>query len=229
VPPNLIVAMHPSALRQILFTAVEKLAQAMSSGQITLDAGREEEHVRITITGYPVTAKGPPNSDLIREILAAQGGSIEARLEDNRIFFGVELPSAGRVTVLVVDDNADLVHFYRRYIAGTRYQILHIAEGQSAFETIQNSQPDIVVLDVMLPDIDGWELLTHLRQHPATRAIPVVVCSVVRRAELALALGATLYVPKPVRRQEFIQALDRVLSQASIRTSKAQSNNVITD
>jgi len=61
-----------------------------------------------------------------------------------------------------------------------------------------------------LPDIDGWELLTNLREHPATRSLPVIVCSVVREEELALALGAARYVPKPVRRQEFIQALDQV-------------------
>jgi len=104
-----------------------------------------------------------------------------------------------------------LVHFYRRYTTGTRYQIVHLAEGQHALETIQEVKPDIIVLDVMLPDIDGWELLADLRQQPAAETLPIIVCSVVRRAELALSLGASLYLPKPVRRRQFIQALGQIL------------------
>jgi CheY-like chemotaxis protein len=67
----------------------------------------------------------------------------------------------------------------------------------------------------MLPDIDGWKLLTQLREHPATQAVPIIVCSVVRREKLALALGATMYVSKPVGYQQFVQALDQSLSQAA--------------
>jgi len=66
----------------------------------------------------------------------------------------------------------------------------------------------------MLPDVDGWELLTHLHQHPATRHIPVLVCTVVHAEELARALGAAAYLAKPVRRAEFIEALRQLRPQA---------------
>jgi DNA-binding response OmpR family regulator len=147
--------------------------------------------------------------------LATQGGTVEISAEGNCVSFLVKLPSTDYVTVLVVDDNLDLVHFYRRYVTGTRYRIVHVAKGQQVFKTLEEFPSDIIVLDVMLPDIDGWELLAHLREHTVTRSIPVVVCSVVRERELALALGAALYLPKPVRRRQFILALDEVLSQAS--------------
>ncbi len=225
MPPDLSVTIHPSALDQILVKAIGKVVQHMSSGQITLGAERERERVTIQITGHPVKAERSASSDLIREILATQGGSIEANLKDNRMSFWVELPSADKMAVLVVDDNVDLVHFYQRYTTGTRYEIVHVAEGQRVFDTIAQSVPDIIVLDIMLPDIDGWELLTNLHEHPVTRSIPVIVCSVVRMEELALALGAALYVPKPVRRQELIQALDHVLSQASAKATRAPVSN----
>ena len=80
--------------------------------------------------------------------------------------------------------------------------------------TVEACAPSIIVLDVMLPDMDGWELLAHLHEHPPTRSIPILVCSVVREEELALALGAKLYLSKPVRRQQFIQALDQALRGA---------------
>lgn len=65
----------------------------------------------------------------------------------------------------------------------------------------------------MLPDTDGWKLLSELRESPKTRDTPIIICSVIREEKLALALGATLYLPKPVQRLEFTQALDRVLHQ----------------
>ena len=226
--PNLVAGIHPSALRQILITAIGKLVQHMSSGRIALRAEREEERIRITITGCPAAAYRPLDGNLIREILTTQGGSVQIGVDDDRISFQVELPSVDEITILVVDDNLDLVHLYRRYTAGTRYHIVHAAQGQRVFETIKASAPDIIVLDVMLPDVDGWELLTHLRQHPATRSIPVIVCSVIREKELALALGAALYLPKPVRRRQFIHALDQTLSQVSTKALRVQANNAAT-
>jgi CheY-like chemotaxis protein len=89
-----------------------------------------------------------------------------------------------------------------------------VAEGQRVFEKIEEVPPDLIVLDVMLPDSNGWDLLTQLRQHPLTQHVPVIVCSVVRREKLALALGATMYVPKPVGYQQFVQALDKAINQA---------------
>lgn len=213
--PKLAVTIHPSVLNQILMTAIEKLTQQMSVGQISLWAGREGNEVKIVIKGQPVTAQKALYSDLIQEILNIVGGSSRVYAENKLVCFELRLPSAHKITVLVVDDNADLVHFYRRYILGTRYEIVHAAEGRQVFELIENFPPDLIVLDIMLPDSNGWELLTQLRQHPATQTVPVIVCSVVRREKLALALGATMYVPKPVGYQQFVQALDQALSQVA--------------
>jgi CheY-like chemotaxis protein len=214
IEPGLTVSMHASALRQVLITAIEKLEQSIFAGHITFAVKRSGDRVQIRMTGTPAATNHPPNSELIQEILAVHGGAIEAYFEEDRVGFQIELPSVDKMTVLVIDDNADLVHFYRRYTTGTRYQIEHLAEGQNALDVIKDTRPNIIILDVMLPDIDGWELLTNLREQPATNMIPIIVCSVIRRAELALSLGASLYLAKPVRRREFVQALDQVLNPA---------------
>jgi CheY-like chemotaxis protein len=128
-------------------------------------------------------------------------------------FLHIRVPAVGKVTVLVIDDNSDLVHFYRRSLTGTRYRIAHEPTGLGAFDAVAAHRPDVIVLDVMLPDIDGWTLLTHLHENPATRSIPVLVCSVIREEELALALGAAAYLAKPVQGRQLTDALDRVLRQ----------------
>lgn len=211
--PGLMTTAQASILRLALIRAIERLVEHMSSGEVTMQAVAAGEQVKITVTGQPATATSPPYSDFVQETLATQGGLVEVYLKDDWITFEITLPSAHKVIVLVVDDNADLVHFYRRYVAGTRYEIVHLAEGQRLFEQIAASIPDIIVLDVMLPGVDGWELLTHLHEYPTTRSIPVIICSVVRGREMASALGAALYLQKPVRSRQFVEALDRVLEQ----------------
>jgi CheY-like chemotaxis protein len=214
VQPNLSAEIHPSALRQVLITAISKLVERMSSGCIALRAEKRAGCVRVAIEGCPATSARPLDSDLVQEVLAAYGGTVAIERDDDCICLWLELPALDSVTVMVVDDNPDIVHFFRRYLTGTRYEIVHVAQGQKVFDSIAASAPDIIVLDVMLPDADGWELLGQLRLHPATQAIPVVVCSVVRQEELALALGAAHYLTKPVRRQQLIMALDQVLRRA---------------
>lgn len=209
-PTDLRVMIHPSALRQILITAIEKLAQHLESGEIILSAWSDGGQAMIAATGRPITTTTLPQSEFIEETMTALGGKLEISREGAAVTFTLGLPAAEEQTVLIIDDNVDLVHFYRRYTEDTRYQIVHIREGQRALWAVEAYRPDIIVLDVMLPDIDGWDLLTQLRHHRESERIPIIVCSVVRREELALSLGAAAYLPKPVRRQEFVRALDQV-------------------
>ena len=218
VQRGVMAAIHPSGLRQLLVHSITEWSRLLLSGQVELSAERVQDQVKITLAGNAVTVGALPDDTLIRELLAVYGGSANVRVEGNRLSLDMFLPPAAGIKVLVVDDNADLIHFYQRYVQGTRYLIVPLAEGTRLQETIETVKPDVVVLDVMLPDIDGWELLTNLREHPATRSLPVIVCSVVREEELALALGAARYIPKPVHRQEFIQALDQVLNSAGSGT-----------
>jgi CheY-like chemotaxis protein len=172
------------------------------------------------LTGIPAKDRGPFEDRRAEDILHVLGGEFERQSGDNSLTFITKLPSVDKVTVLVVDDNEDLVHFYRRYTTNTRYQIVQVANGCNALEIAQTVLPELIVLDIMLPDIDGWQVLAQLRDFSATRTIPIVICSVVGRAEMALALGATLYVPKPVTRRQFIQALDSALGQSQDKALK---------
>ncbi|MEM7343476.1 MAG: response regulator [Chloroflexota bacterium] len=211
LPPDVAVNIHPSALRQILLTAIEKLAPIVESGDIVIAGQRAAAQVELVIRGAVGRQTTLPQSELIGEILRVTKGRFTIGREEEEIVFRVWLPLVKTaVAVLVVDDNADLVHFFRLYTADTPYHITHLSAGEQLLEQIPIIKPNIIVLDVLLPGQDGWELLTYLRSHVETRSIPVIVCSVVKREELALTLGAALYLPKPVRRRQFVRALDEV-------------------
>jgi CheY-like chemotaxis protein len=186
----------------------------MSSGPIAVYAGLENGEARITLSGVVEAGEELDGDQLIHDILLPAGGQIKTIKEGQQVFVYIHVPSTGQVTVLAVDDNPDMLHFYRRCTAGTRYHVVQATTGREALAHIRANPPDIVVLDVMLPDIDGWQLLIQLHEDPDTRTIPIIVSSVVREEDLATSLGAAYYLTKPVQPRRFVQALERVLRQA---------------
>jgi CheY-like chemotaxis protein len=220
VQPDLRSPIHPSLLRQILITAISQFAKLPQSSPITIFAGLENGNVRITLTGTIEEGYAVPILDPLPGIVAPESASLDFAREGNNASLSIRVPSAEEeITVLVVDDNQDMAHFYRRATTGTRYAVLHIARGSELPQALVSTEPDIIVLDVMLPDMDGWKLLMSIHQNPDTRSIPVVVSTVVREEELALSLGASRFLSKPVRPREFIQALDQAMLQASAEDS----------
>jgi CheY-like chemotaxis protein len=119
------------------------------------------------------------------------------------------LPPIPLHTVLVVDDNPDVVSLFQRYLRGEPYRVVQATSGEVAHRLATALRPDVLVLDVMLPSQDGWEGLQRLRDDPATRAIPVVVCSVLPERDLALSLGVAEFLAKPVMRTALIATLER--------------------
>ena len=215
VQSTLTITLHPSVLQQLLVEVVEDFLQHQPASELTFQAGQKEQNVVITMCGVMRKDTTLSVSDFAREILNAEGGSVKTFVENHQGFFELTLPSARQITVLVVDDNQDLVHFYKRYTANTKYHIHHVSEGHGLLETVLQLSPNVILLDVMLPDTDGWELLTVLQNHPVTRSIPVIVCSVMKGNDFASSLGATKFLAKPVGRQQFLEALGQVLQGAS--------------
>lgn len=215
LPGGLLVAAPPTGLRQILVRAVSEWARHLTAGRIAIHAHRQGEVVAIHLAGTPAPLTQLDNDPLLQELLGQFGGSLRVTQNTDSTHLALTLAAAPPLRVLVVDDNEDLHHFYRRYVANTRYQLIALTDGNQLLRSVEESQPDVVVLDVMLPTADGWELLTQLRQHPLGRRLPVLVCSVIQEEELARALGATGYIRKPVGRRDLLHALDAATGQGN--------------
>jgi CheY-like chemotaxis protein len=120
------------------------------------------------------------------------------------------LPVSRVATVLVVDDNPDVCLLFQRYLDRT-YRVIQAHSATEALALLRDARPEVVTLDVLMPSADGWELLQQIRADPATRDVPVIICSVVRDDSLALSLGATELLPKPISREGLRSALERCL------------------
>lgn len=145
----------------------------------------------------------------IVEMLCDQQGAALA-VEQPGFEIVLTLPGIEQRLVLVVDDNPALHQLFERYLATTRYAVAHAFTGEEALEQAAARQPDFITLDVMMAGLDGWQVLRELQADARTATIPVIVCSVLREPDLALAMGAKAYLKKPVDRLELQAALDRL-------------------
>jgi len=221
IQTGLEAAIHPSALRQTLITAIGRLLPRVT-GALTLYAALQDARIKITLTGLEKADHALKDSDLIQGIITPSGTTVEVEHDAGHVFLVIRVPSAEEYTIVVVEDNEDMVGFYRRCTSGTAYRILRAAPEADVTQQIIEMAPDIIILDVMLPNVDGWQLLTLLHENMETRAIPVIVSSVVREEDLALALGAARFLSKPVQPRLFVETLNQVLHQATVVRAKSQ-------
>lgn len=205
--PGLHAAVHPTALRQVLIMAIGQLCRLCACAALTISTRGAAGAAVITLEA-PGGNVDLPEQDLLTDMVELLGGRTTVQQGPERFSLALSLPAVGTVTVAVVDDNADFVHFCRRCVRGTRYRIVEPESG--SLEAIKAMAPDVVLLDIILPGVDGWELLDALNGDAETAQIPVIICSIVHEEELASLMGAVEYLPKPVRYQDLLATLDRV-------------------
>ena len=118
--------------------------------------------------------------------------------------------AAHQPAILVIDDNEGLVKLLDNYLSGHACQVRAAANGPDGLRLAQELLPDAIVLDVMIPEMNGWEVLQRLKNHLHTAEIPVIMCSVLDSPELAYSLGAALFLSKPVSRDDVLSALHQL-------------------
>jgi hypothetical protein len=121
----------------------------------------------------------------------------------------IRLADADRPLILVVEDNPEAAEILARHLEAGGFRMSIARTGTEALAMARELLPVAITLDILLPEIDGWEVLTRLKGDVVTRNIPVVVVSVMDNPALGRALGALDYFVKPVDRSALISRLDR--------------------
>ena len=124
--------------------------------------------------------------------------------------------------ILVVDDDREIVRLVRAYLERSGFRVLVAYDGTTALQVLRRDRPDLVVLDLMLPDRDGWEITRDARSDPALASIPIVMLTA--RVEdtdkiVGLELGADDYITKPFNPQVVVARVRAVLRRAIVGPS----------
>ncbi len=212
--PN--VPADPIALRQCLLSLLTVAIPRASGGPVAISARplRWEVEVGIRCPHYPsgpkpTLAEETSGLNLAQELASLCKGTLSLAADALAFDAALTLPAVEQCPVLVIDDNADTLQLLERYTLGTRYRFVGARDPEQALALAVEMAPQVIVLDVMMPRVDGWEVLGRLRQDPATAHVPVVVCTILAQKEMARLLGASAFVKKPVTRQEFLAVLDQ--------------------
>lgn len=171
---------------------------------------------------------------IVQRIVHLHGGGIQVESEVGRgSCFTVTLPwhpvsnqedyplpetllqEGGIQNALVVEDSGAAASQIKRYLAELGATSVIHPVGEGALNIALRVKPDVIVLDILLPDCSGWEVLNELKAHPQTQSIPVIIISVVDERSRSLDMGAIEHLLKPLSRQKFYQALNRLFANVN--------------
>jgi CheY-like chemotaxis protein len=110
-------------------------------------------------------------------------------------------------TILIIDDHVAAQKMFQRYLSRTMFEVVGITDPSEGLAVAQKNKPALIILDVMMPHIDGWEVLQTLQLDAETKNIPVIVCSAWGEPELARSLGAVAFLKKPVIQKDLLDVL----------------------
>jgi signal transduction histidine kinase/DNA-binding response OmpR family regulator len=134
--------------------------------------------------------------------------------------------------VLVIDDDPNALDLLRRTLQGAGVRVVTAGDGEEALNLARTLHPAAITLDVLMPGMDGWEVLGELKGDPETCEIPVIMVTMTDDRNLGYALGATEFLTKPVRRDQLVALLDRYATgsgerHALVVDDKAENREVL--
>jgi len=169
---------------------------------------------------------------LCKQYCELMGGHIEARSTvDNGTRFSVEFPIqsgadhdstpaqpgfieatdyTGKTTILVIDDDPVALALTERFLQRGNYEIFLVDNGNDAITMAIELKPDVILLDLMMPAIDGWTVLSVLKENLVTQNIPVILLSMLDEQHLGYDMGAIEYLRKPVDWDKLFQLIDEI-------------------
>jgi len=135
-----------------------------------------------------------------------------------------------RDSILIVEDEADILELIQYNLSREGFRVSGVRDGEAALRLIRRQNPDLVLLDLMLPGLDGLEICRRLKEDPVTRSIPVVMVTAKGEESdvvLGLGMGADDYLPKPFSPRELVARVKAVLRRGPLKEESGAGERVV--
>ena len=225
-------------IRQGLLNLLSNASKFTSSGQIELKATRvqknEEEWISFSVLDEASTTRRFGGTGLglaiTRHFCNMMGGDVLVESEEGKgSTFTIELPAIvadategivseeGEIKestpleaniVLVIDDDPTVHDLMKRSLSREGFHVLSALDGEEGLRLARAHHPQVITLDVMMPGVDGWAVLSSLKSDPELADIPVIMVTIIDEKNLGYSLGASEYLTKPIDRDRLLAVLD---------------------
>lgn len=208
-PPLRSVPGDPGVLRHLLVSFLSAAVRRCSGGEVIVGAQVQQRSVMVTLRFASESPAAIAVASELMHLCDMQSVRVETSWDAGKAAtISLRFAADRQYMVLVIEDNQSVVELYRRMLDETgKFSVIAAAGPDNGQAIAESTQPDAIILDILMPGQDGWTVLRSLRSTPATKDIPVLVCSVFDEPELAAALGANAYLKKPVSRQALVALL----------------------
>lgn len=137
-----------------------------------------------------------------------------------------------RESIIVIEDESDILDVVEYNLAREAYKVRTYRDGEQGLEAVRRHAPDLVLLDLMLPGLDGLEVCRRLKQDPTTRSIPVIMLTAKSEESdvvLGLGVGADDYVAKPFSPKELVARVSAVLRRGPLKEEQGAGERIVLD
>ncbi len=201
-------------LRQIFFRFLRFGLDLQIAGAIRITAAQDDRNISLKFE-YPiqqlsqeVIEEETEDFDEINTWLKRINASFDGvETLTGKVILPLTLQRARIPVIMVVDDQDTALRMYQRYLSQSRIKVIGINRSEEVQKAIRQYHPDVILLDVMMPTIDGWDVLLALKTSDDTRSIPVIVCSVWDEPNMAHSLGAADFLKKPISQSDLLHVL----------------------
>lgn len=208
------------ALRHIFLTLLSVAIPQASGKSINVSATSREKKILVEIVpqGPWERTDGMLDNDqksllIVQKLMELFNGTFTLFNDPGYYSVRLTFPFIEKIPVLIIDDNPDAILLFQRYVSNTRYTVTGVRDPDKAVHLVEVHSPKIILLDLMMPGVDGWEVLSLIRENPLTSAIPVVVVSILPQESLAQAMGANAFLQKPISQNDFLNLLNHFFSE----------------
>ncbi|MFC1480142.1 PleD family two-component system response regulator [Candidatus Omnitrophota bacterium] len=122
-----------------------------------------------------------------------------------------------KYTVLVVDDEEITLHVIKKILENARYRVVLAKNGKEALQQAKKYSPDVIIMDIMMPELDGISSILKMKAYTETKSIPIIVCTIVKEEDdkiIAQNLGAVDYIRKDqMNSKDLIEKIERALKK----------------
>lgn len=214
-------------LRQVLISLFNDIVHNQQARRLDVRCGASNDQIILEFTcllDNNRTSQNCSSKSTTDELTAVAFWCqrIRARIEesflkegkDNYVKRTIWLPHSEQKILLVIDDQDAVVNLFKRYLSQSEMLIIGVSHPEQAISLARHLHPALITLDVMMPQVDGWELLQLIKLDDSLKEIPIIICSAWDDPDLSRSLGAQIYLKKPVTQKMLLDAVNSLINHS---------------